>query len=321
MRTLLGGAAGLLVASAGAPAWADISAADKALSDSLFDSGRDLLKAGNAAEACPKLEQSERIYPRVGTLLYLATCHEQIGKTASAWLEFHDALAQLSGGSRPEREEYARAHLAALETRLSRIVIRVQSPPEGVEVRIDNQRLQAASLGGSLPVDPGDHRVEASAPNRKTWSTTVAVRAGPSEQPVDVPALEVATTGTPPVQPVAHPEGRSSAGGAPRTLGFVGLAVGVIGVGIGTYFGIDAINKKNEANAGGCGDTTCPTPHGIDLYNQAGTSAAVSTISFGVGIVGLAAGAYLLLFRHDGPKQNAVQWVPSPGGLSIRASF
>jgi serine/threonine-protein kinase len=47
------------------------SAADKAAAEALFDHGVRLMKQNNFAEACPKLEESDRIDPAVGTLLYL----------------------------------------------------------------------------------------------------------------------------------------------------------------------------------------------------------------------------------------------------------
>ena len=59
-------------------------ASDKAAAEALFDQGVRLMKQNNFAEACPKLEESDRIDPAVGTLLYLGECYERVGKTASA---------------------------------------------------------------------------------------------------------------------------------------------------------------------------------------------------------------------------------------------
>src|SRR4051812_24565538 len=59
-------------------------------SQALFDEGRRLLEAGNYVEACAKLDESYRLDAAAGTLLNLALCHEQQGRSASAWFEYHD---------------------------------------------------------------------------------------------------------------------------------------------------------------------------------------------------------------------------------------
>jgi len=61
-----------------------------AAAEALFQEGRALLMAGKAEQACPKLEDSQRLDPATGTLMALALCHEQEGKLASAWAAFAD---------------------------------------------------------------------------------------------------------------------------------------------------------------------------------------------------------------------------------------
>ena len=62
-----------MVVLAPASAFAQLSAQDKAVADSFFNEGIKLLRAGKFVDACPKLAESERIDPAVGTALYLAS--------------------------------------------------------------------------------------------------------------------------------------------------------------------------------------------------------------------------------------------------------
>ncbi|HEY0463370.1 MAG TPA: hypothetical protein VGC79_04135, partial [Polyangiaceae bacterium] len=62
------------------PARAEAGAAQKAAAESLFDDGLKAMKSGHFSEACPKLEESERIDPAIGTLLYLGECYEKVGR-------------------------------------------------------------------------------------------------------------------------------------------------------------------------------------------------------------------------------------------------
>ena len=68
----------------------------------LFQEGKKLLKEGKIAEACDKLEASDRLESSIGTLLNLADCREKTGQLASAWAAFVKAAqsAKRSGDHR-----------------------------------------------------------------------------------------------------------------------------------------------------------------------------------------------------------------------------
>lgn len=71
--------AGFLATLAVAPVAA---AQGKSPADVLFDEGTALMNAGKYAEACPKLEQSLKLDPGIGGMLWLADCYERAGRTA-----------------------------------------------------------------------------------------------------------------------------------------------------------------------------------------------------------------------------------------------
>jgi hypothetical protein len=59
-----------------------------------FREGQSLMMQHDYVQACPKLEESERLEPRTRTLLLLAECHEHTGKAAAANGEYQEALAR-----------------------------------------------------------------------------------------------------------------------------------------------------------------------------------------------------------------------------------
>src|SRR5450631_2539890 len=95
--------------------------ADAGTAQALFDEGKRLMQAGKLDEACPKLQKSFEIDPAGGTLLHLASCFEQAGKLASAWLRYNDALSMAKRDHRKDREDAARGKVADLEPRLARL--------------------------------------------------------------------------------------------------------------------------------------------------------------------------------------------------------
>src|ERR1700712_2696749 len=83
-------------------------AADPAAAQALFNDAKQLMTTGRYAEACPKLEESQRLDPGVGTLFHLADCDEHVGKTASAWAAFLEVAAEAKSSGQPARERVAR---------------------------------------------------------------------------------------------------------------------------------------------------------------------------------------------------------------------
>ncbi|MEO7331183.1 MAG: hypothetical protein ABI193_21590 [Minicystis sp.] len=185
-------ASALLLAARGS-ARADPSPTDKATAQALFDDGRKLMKEKSYAEACPKLAESLRLDPALGTKLHLADCFEKNGQTASAWALFREAAEQAKIANQADRFKKATDRADALALRLCRLRIEVSVDAEitGVEVLRDNTIVGAASWGTSVPLDPGEHHIVAEAPGKKPFSTTVTLKDGETTPVlVLIPALE-----------------------------------------------------------------------------------------------------------------------------------
>jgi hypothetical protein len=308
-----------------------------AVAEALFRQARDLFKENKLAEACPKFAESHRLDPKLGTLLNLAVCNEKLGKTASAWAEYSSAAAIARREGQKEREEFAREQVAILEKKLARIVIQVAGAPPGLKLTWDDQPLDAAVLGTPVPVDPGSHKLSASAPSRKAWYGLVNVSTTPGQFPVAIPALEVeippptpvpVPVAPPAVGPVAPPpQGAPDPGAAKgsdtRPLVYIGFSVGGAGVLVGAITGVVAIAR------GGALHTDCTNNHcTADKQGRIDAATAIanaSNVSFALGAAGIVAGvAGLLLAKPDAPPPRSgltLTPIVGPGALGLRGSF
>ncbi len=289
-----------------APARAHADAASAASAQALFEEGKKLAAQESFAAACPKFAESQRLDPAAGTLLHLGNCYEKIGKTASAWATFLDAAAAARQQNRGEWEKLARDRAAELEPKLSRLAVRVADRPAGFVVKRDDVVLSEASLGTPLPVDPGPHRVLATAPDRKPRELDVVVKPGGHRAEIVIPALELAP------KAASGPLDRGARGGSStRTIGYAVAGVGVVGLGVGTVTGLLAIGKNSDARRL-CPTERCASQEGIDANASARSFGTVSTIGFVAGGVALAAGA-VLIFTGGSSKDSALRVAPVVG--------
>lgn len=293
---------------------------DTTLAEALFRDGRKLLKAGKAQEACPKFEESYRLVPKLGTLLNLATCHATEGKTGSAWGEFTKAASLAHRAGNQDREEYARKQLAELDAKLSKLVVKVPHAVEGIEVRIDDTVIGKAVWDTPVPQDPGDHQIEVTAPGKKPWSKTVTIPEGPNVLSVHVPELvagEAADATAPDERPVGPPDEpvEPDDGSTQRAFGWIVGGIGLVGLGVGAGFGVNTFIKQGDSDDH-CVETLCDQ-EGVDLRDEAQTSATISTIAFAVGLAATGTAIILLLTAPDGEEgvdqESARRWWIAPG--------
>jgi hypothetical protein len=310
------------------PAFADgepppPSEENRALATALFKEGRRLMEAGQVAAACRKFEESQRLDPGGGTLLNLAACHEQEGRTASAWTEFSAALAQARKDGRADRVAVAEARVATLEKRLAHLTLVVHEAAGGAEpqVSIDGVSVGRPAWGMAVPADPGAHVVEAKADGFLPWRGSVTLAADGDAKTLEVPALTPA-----PAEPPPPPTAAASQAAPPpappsmllRDVATVGLAaVGVAGVALGSYFGVKAINLEHAAQ-GECPNGRC-TQDAASKSRSATSNADLSTGAVAIGVAGLAGAAVLLFTRHAPPVEAS--FGPSSAALLVTGGF
>jgi tetratricopeptide (TPR) repeat protein len=292
---------------------------DPAAAEALFAAGRAAFDSGDYDSACAKFAESQRLDPAAGTLINLAACNERRGRLASAWENWREALSMLR--SDDERLPGVERRKADLEARLPRLDVRVaQGAPAGVEVSRDGVALGPAALGLPLPIDPGPHRIEVTAPGRVPRVYEVeAVEGRVTELVVQAgdPFLTPQPAATaPPTEAPPKKDGND-------TLRFVGYAVagvGLVSVGTGAVTGLLALDRKNtiEETCEKNGESYACPPDGVDAANSGETLATVSTITTIAGLALVATGVTLVLTSSsDGPAVSATL---GPSGGMLRAA-
>jgi hypothetical protein len=283
----------LVITFAATNAFADATPEERSAARTMLLDGYKRLEAGDAKRALELFRSADGVMNVPTTRLAVAQALERLGQLVEA----RAALEQIE--SMPKRPDDpaafvkaradAHAKLADLAKRIPEIAF------EGGDVTIDgaaakspqhvNPGAHVVALGGReehVIVAEGEHKV---------------VRFG-ATTPLPLPA-------PPPAEETTHMS----------PLVWIGFGVAVVGAGVGTFTGISAKSKKDDALATYCNGNKCPPAADSDL-DSASTLATVSTISFVVAAVGAGVGIYGLL---NPTRTTAV--VVGPSSVAVRAQF
>ena len=343
----------LVAALVGRDARADTKgepSSDAAKADELFKAAKDELKHGLAADACAHFAESKRLAPGVGVTLYLGDCYQRVGRTASAWAAFRDAET-LAREHKDKRADLARHRADVLEPKLNHLTIQVTGPAPAIplDVTLDGHPVGHESWGTALPIDPGEHVVTAQAGSwSRTFGASIDARTLQTTLAIDLPQPESHSAPPPPravaqgpkaaapSPTVAQGEAPPVDTGAPapvaedssstRTWLTLGLGtVGVVGLGIGTVYGIMATSHRNQSNSGPCDASDYCSTSGLALRQQALSEATVSTVAFIVGLAGGAGAVTAYLLSPGGSSRTGLTVGPAVvgggTGAILRSSF
>jgi serine/threonine-protein kinase len=314
----------LAIALGAAPAVAESTASQRASAEALFQQATQLMDEKRYPEACEKLAGSQDLDPALGTLLYLADCYEHAGRSASAWALFREAADTAQRAGQPDRQRIALERATSLESRLSKLEIRVPAARQapGLELLVNGAAVPRASWNAQLPVDPGEARIEARAPGKKSWTVSLKLADGPASQSVELPKLVDAPR--PPA--LARSAAPVAGGSSQRLIGYIMSGAGVVAIAASSFFGYRAyaLNKKSKAECRADAPNSC-TPDGVAMREDAKTAGALSTIGTVSGGLLVASGITLVATApaSDGEHerlQSAQNVVPA-FGLGLRGDW
>lgn len=273
-----------------------------AKADKLFDEGRALMKSDLHA-ACEKFEESLKFNSQaIGTLMNVALCDEKLGRTASAVAKFTEARDRAKEGNMAVHIKAAEERLAELRPRVPHVKIVFATPPlPGTRIVIDDKVIAMTDIG-DIAIDPGEHPLVVSAPNKLPFQTSVRIAEG-EHRDVTVPAL------------------RSGSGGR-RTIGKIVTISGGVFIASGIVIGVLANNRYEDQFPSNCDKVTLQcNPSGQTETERARTLGVVGSVIGGVGVAAAAVGLYLWIRSPKEARDKRVTVLPhlNPGEAGVVA--
>jgi hypothetical protein len=292
-----------------APAYAQSPEAE-----SLFREGKALLAKGKIAEACDKLEASDKVDAKAGTELNLGDCREKNKQYASAWATFLKAASTAKKENDTKRATEAKRRAKLLEPKLRYLTIKVPDDRkyDGLEITRDGQVVDEAVWNQRVPVDQGTHKLKATATNRQTWKEEVEI--DKSDEETELPTLDEIEA--PDEQPVVENKKKRKPKPAPEPetgRRYVGLAItssiiAVGGFGAGAFFGLKSRSQADDADAK-CPNQNCFDREALELNDNARKNTKIANASFiagGVGVIGA-----VVFYLVGAPREAKVAVLPS----------
>ncbi len=229
----------LAALSAASAARAD-AAEDRAAARDHLTKAQDLKKQGQLADALSHFQDSERLDPKLTTLMDLADCAAQVGKLVEAQGYWTAARDMAKHDEKPQSRARAEQRLAGVETRVAHLTLQLAADaPAGAQVFRDDAPVDPASLNSPQPANPGDHAVVVKVAGHDDAKFSVKLAEGDNQSlPIAAgPATAVQAPPPPPPQRVAQPSQdvhvTTSSGSGQRTVGIILGAGGLVGLGVG----------------------------------------------------------------------------------------
>jgi len=314
-----------------------LSAADKELARRLMDEADVLFNDSKLAEALEKYVAADKLIGVSTTALEVAKTYLAMGKLLEARDVYLRAVRSPKYPDEPDALAEARAaadvQAQKLSKRIPSLTFALSGLADKIEpsLTIDGQALSAGAHKFPRPVNPGEHKVVASAPGyfdatatvslaeSETKSVALEMKVDPNAPPPNKPDDDITVVGPAPPGGGDEP---SSGGGIPIAA-WVGFGIGAAGLATGAVAGIVSLDATSQLS------DTCPEPGQCpaseqDNIDSATLAANVSNVGFIVGGVGTLFGVIALFTMSDSAPadstekaQTGLQLEPMLGPTSI----
>jgi hypothetical protein len=288
-----------------------------------FMLGAALARQGQWLDARAAFERSLRLRAHAVTLYNVGYCERALGRFTRARKSFLAALAYSAdpqAGLPADLAAEAQGYLAEIERRSVRATVELADP--AARLSIDGRPLELLGTSGGRPLlvagtrdgghaevprarrfdlllDPGHHVFVLQSGGRESVLEREFM---PGERPRVELVARGAAASSPPQKPPSPVRKRND-----YTWPAVAYGVGAAGLVTGTIFGIATFKKANKL------EDVCPEKQACPESSQADIDAGrrnglISTVGFGVALVGAGVGTWLLL--TDKPSHERAQRKP-----------
>jgi hypothetical protein len=292
---------------------APVETSNPDLARSVAVTGREAFNSGDYETALALFRRAYSLYPAPTVVLYEARSLEKLGRLLEAD-EAYTRTAQLSVGQDApaqfaEAIAQARQEERALRARIPTLTVEVQgvsANDPNLAVTVNGRAIGAAQLGQAQHLNPGAYQIAGALGTARADQSEVRLTAGQHARVV----LNLAAPSLPPPAPAqqgslpaATPSSTSSHMSTGRLLAYVSGGVGVAALGTGIITGLESVNAHTQAEHE-CPNRLCDED-GIKQVNSFHSLRTVSSVFYGVGIAGLAAGAVLWFTSSPDTSETA----------------
>lgn len=291
----------------------------------LADSADVLFQREQWDAALEQFRNASAVMPSPGIALFEARCLVKLGRL----IEADEAYRRVeSFVLPPNATEVSRRAIVSgreeggvMRARIPKLTLTFDADArDTVDVRMDGRPVAPSTFEVEQSVDPGVHRVEATKKGDSTiWAAeTFTLKEGERRSVGVRPKIVAVALVVPPPSP-PPPVVPTDRGKGRRTMGYVALGIGGVGLVTGVTAGMVMVGKKGQLN-GACPNNVCPPSAHADLDGFR-TARSVSTVGYTVSVVGLGLGALLVI---SAPKQTTNAHLTAfvgPSEAGLRGSF
>ncbi|MEY4548278.1 MAG: hypothetical protein RL685_4473 [Pseudomonadota bacterium] len=302
------------------------------LARSVAVTGREAFNAGDYETALALFRRAYTLYPAPTVVLYEARTLEKMGLLLEA-VEAYVRTTQISIPSGAP-EQFAEAIAAArqeeraLRPRIPTLTLRVEGVSgndPNLKMSINGHAIGAAQLGQAQRLNPGTYRITGVIAGDRSDTAEVVL----SESQRASVVLNLGAPSLTPPAPVVRSIGSEPSdapgpsGSSLRLAAYVSGGIGLAGLGTGIATGLMASSKHSKAEKT-CTDKVCEEGSaGPGLVEDFRSMRTVSTVFYGVGAAGVAAGVVFWLLAPSDPDPSQATVVPWVTGqtLGVRGAF
>lgn len=299
-------------------AWSAPTFKDKQEAQKLVNTGIKHDKAESWQEAREAFEAAIALNDTPKARFYLAKALVNLGLLIEA--REHAQLTADNNRAGWWDRKHAKELLKKIEERMPHMTVNLPPDFSGV-VRLGDTTLSSSDYGQRREHNPGSLRIQAESEGFLPFDKTVVLGDGADE----VVTIELEAEPQEETETQEAVELSTSDGSTRKTLGYVSLVVGGVGLVAGTAFGLMARSTRDDLRSS-CANDVCSESE-RDTYDKGKMQANLSTAGFVVGGVGLGVGAVLLLTASPDKETAAsteaatIRPYVGPTGAGLYGSF